>query len=206
MAALPLPEKTNISVTTNRASGPARDVKQREHTAAAEKPREFDFDRVFLEQYARVYAIVVRIVGDRAEAEDLALETFWQLHRRPPAADRDTASSPYGAWLYRVATNLGLNALRARKRRERYELEAGQEADTQRGGDPAGEAAAEEERERVRQVLGQMDARQAQLLLLRHSGMSYGDLAAALNLSPNSIGTLLARAQREFERRYKGAT
>lgn len=194
-------------MTTNRASGPARDSRQREQPAAGAKSRGLDFDLVFLEQYSRVYSILVRIVGDRAEAEDLALEAFWQLHRRPPMPARaDTASSPYGGWLYRVATNLGLNALRARKRRQRYELEAGQEALARRGGDPVGEAVAEEERELVRQVLAQMDARQAQLLLMRHSGMSYGDLATALNLSPNSIGTLLLRAEREFERRYKGAT
>jgi RNA polymerase sigma-70 factor (ECF subfamily) len=162
-----------------------------------------NFERVFLEQYPRVYAVLVRIVGDRAEAEDLALETFWQLHRRPPSMRH---SQSLGGWLYRVATNLGFNALRARKRRERYELEAGAEAIIQvAAGDPAEDVAAQEERDRVRQVLGQMDSRQAQLLLMRHSGMAYEELAAALEVSPNSIGTLLARAEREFEKKWQTA-
>lgn len=189
-------------MTTKRASGPAHDAKPREQPTVTAGLSKIDFNRIFLEQYPRVHAVLVRIVGDRAEAEDLALETFWQLYRRPPEVLR--APDPAG-WLYRVATNLGLNALRARKRRERYELEAGAEVLTRGDDDPEGAAAAEEERESVRRVLGQMDSRQAQLLLMRHSGMSYGELASALRLSPNSIGTLLVRAQREFEKRFKGA-
>jgi RNA polymerase sigma-70 factor (ECF subfamily) len=170
---------------------------------SAESPRS-NFERVFLEQYPRIYALLVRLVGDRAEAEDLALETFWQLHRRPPAVRH---SQSLGGWLYRVATNLGLNALRARKRRERYELEAGTDALMQQSiGDPEGDATAQEERDRVRQVLGQMDSRQAQLLLMRHSGMAYEELAEALQVSPNSIGTLLVRAEREFEKKWQTAS
>ncbi len=160
------------------------------------------FERVFLEQYPRVYEVLARLVGDRAEAEDLTLETFWRLHRNPPDSKHERN---LGGWLYRVATNLGLNALRARKRRERYELEAGKDVFAHGAADdPADAYAAEEERTRVRQVLAQMDERQAQLLLMRHSGLTYEELAAALGVSPNSIGTLLARAEREFEKRYKG--
>jgi len=169
--------------------------------AISAEVRESNFERVFLDQYPRVYAALVHLVGDRAEAEDLALDTFWQLHRRLPDL-RGTQN--LGGWLYRVATNLGLNALRARKRRERYEVEAGANAlSTQPAGDPEQMVAAQEERERVRHVLGQMDSRQGQLLLLRHSGMSYEEIAAALGVSPNSIGTLLVRAEREFEKRWQ---
>ncbi len=58
----------------------------------------------------------------------------------------------------------------------------------------------------MRQALARMDSRQAQLLLLRHSGLGYSELGAALGLSPNSIGTLLVRAEREFEKRYLEVT
>jgi RNA polymerase sigma-70 factor (ECF subfamily) len=156
---------------------------------------------VFLEQYPRVYQVLVRLVGDSAEAEDLALETFWRLHQSPPDSKR---AHNLGGWLYRVATNLGLNALRARKRRARYELEAGQDIYAPRTrDDPENAYAFEEKRAQVRQVLALMDERQAQLLLMRHSGMAYDELAAALGVSPNSIGTLLVRAEREFERRWR---
>jgi RNA polymerase sigma-70 factor (ECF subfamily) len=49
-----------------------------------------------------------------------------------------------------------------------------------------------------------LDRRQAQLLILRYSGLSYRELAVALGVSENSIGTLLVRAEREFEKRFRG--
>jgi RNA polymerase sigma-70 factor, ECF subfamily len=182
-------------VTTNNARGSVYEASRAERTADS------PLERVFLEQYPRVLSVLVRLVGDRAEAEDLALETFWRLHQQPP---RRRNEHQLGGWLYRVATNLGLNALRARRRRERYELEGGQMVLVQNhADDPVESLAAEEERAGVRQVLAQMDERQAQLLLMRHSGMAYAELAAALGVSPHSIGSLLVRAEREFERRYR---
>ena len=160
-----------------------------------------DFEAIFLEHWPRVYGVLLRLVGDHAEAEDLALETFWRLHTRPP---QNESSLNVGGWLYRVATNFGLNAIRAWKRRERYEMEAGRwDAEVNGEADPAEAAAQAEERRRVRRVLRGMDQRQAQLLILRHSGLSYRELAAALGVSANSIGALLVRAEREFERRYR---
>ena len=55
----------------------------------------------------------------------------------------------------------------------------------------------------VRLALAQMNERQSQLLILRHSGASYNEIARALDLAPASIGPLLVRAEREFEKRYR---
>ena len=160
-----------------------------------------DFEAIFLEHWPRVYGVLLRLVGDYAEAEDLALETFWRLYDRPP---QDESSLNVGGWLYRVATNLGLNAIRAWKRRERYEMEAGLwDAGANADVDPERAVSDAEDRRRARLVLRDMDQRPAQLLILRHSGLSYRELAAALGVSENSIGTLLIRAEREFERRYR---
>ena len=148
-------------------------------------------------------AVLFRLVGDRDEAEDLALEVFLRLHRSPPT-ERPDSSSNLGGWLYRVATNLGLNALRARKRRQHYEQQAGKHAlETTSVANPAAIAERNDERERVQRVLLQIKPRSAQLLTLRYSGFSYAELADTLNVSPRSIGTLLARAEREFERAYR---
>lgn len=51
-----------------------------------------------------------------------------------------------------------------------------------------------------------MNERQSQLLVLRYSGLSYKEIAQALELSPTSIGPLLLRAEREFETRYQALT
>ena len=160
------------------------------------------FEDLFQEHWTRVCAVLYRLVGERQEAEDLALEAFWRLYRRPPSTG---SPDNLGGWLYRVATNLGLNALRARKRRQRYEQEAGTQALIQEAGwDPATEIERAQERERVRAALAQLKPRSAQLLILRHSGLSYAELAAALDLAPASVGTLLARAEQEFIQHLKG--
>lgn len=184
-------EKPTASGTAKQARGVTTDA-QKIVTDAA-------FNAIFLEHWGAIHRAVMRIVGDQAEAEDLALEAFWRLYQHFPHRAREFN---FGGWLYRVATNLGLNALRARRRRERHELQAAGWGFEANADDAVANVAQAEERARVRAVLGAMDLRQAQLLLLRYSGMSYAELATALNLAPGSVGTLLARAEREFESRY----
>ena len=158
-----------------------------------------DFETIFVEQWSRVYGVVFRLVGDKVEAEDLALETFWQLYRNPPAKRENL-----NGWLYRVAVNLGLNSLRARKRRARYEEEAGSLVyDTNRASEPENEIERAERRREVQAVLVRMKPRSAKLLVLRHSGLSYKELAAAVKVKPSSVGKSLARAEDEFERIYR---
>ncbi len=169
-------------------------------TASVPAPQEADasFETAFREHYPRVYGVLFRLVGDRAEAEDLALETFWKLWERPPAR-----AESLGGWLYRVAVRLGYNALRAAQRRRRYEENAGQEVLMFNAPvDPAQTAERRARRARVRAALSQMPPREAQLLILRHSGLAYKELAEALGVAPGSVGTLLARAEKEFERLY----
>lgn len=161
------------------------------------------FDELFVEHWPAVYGVLLRLVGDPAEAEDLALETFLRLHRQYPLPE---TGFNLGGWLYRVATNLGLRSIRSLKRREQYELAAGKNAlETASENQPAEILDQEEERRVARTILAGMDKRQAQLLVMRHSGVSYKEIAAALNLSPTSIGPLLLRAEREFEKRYREA-
>jgi RNA polymerase sigma factor (sigma-70 family) len=159
------------------------------------------FEEAFLANWMHIYRVLLRLVGDPAEAEDLALETFLRLYQRPPRMDE---SLNLGGWLHRVATNLGLHSIRSYQRRERYELTAGKGALEESVERHPGEVLAEEEERRaVRQVLSRMNERQAQLLVMRYSGMAYKEIAAALGVSPASVGPLLLRAEREFEKRYR---
>jgi RNA polymerase sigma-70 factor (ECF subfamily) len=157
-----------------------------------------DFDSLFQENWARICALLFRLVGDWSEAEDLALDVFWRLYRRPPRSNHNLSG-----WLYRVATNLGFNALRSRRRRREYEEQAGHEAlERASPSDPAEVIQRRQTAESVRDTLSLMKPRSASILILRHSGMSYAEIAEALDLAPGSIGTLLARAEREFEANY----
>lgn len=158
-----------------------------------------EFEELFQVHWERVYGVLFRLLGDQGEAEALALEVFWRLYCQPPPGQARNLAG----WLYRVAINLGFNALRAFKRRSQYEERAGLSVEQSALSDPAAALEQADEREQVRAVLRQMKPRSAELLLLRYSGLSYREVATALDLSPASIGTLLARAEREFEQRYR---
>ena len=181
--------------------GSMKRLKTETAETATNESRSVEFERLFLEHWASVYRVLHRLVGDPAEAEDLALEAFMRLFRQ---TDRQTAGINTGGWLYRVATRLGLHSIRSWKRREHYELTAGRYAleETDQSS-PAEILAQEEERHQVRLVLSRMNERQSQILILRHSGLSYKEIAEALNLMPASIGPLLVRAEREFEKQYR---
>jgi RNA polymerase sigma-70 factor, ECF subfamily len=171
-----------------------------EHAGAISPPaaREAEFEALFLQHYSRVYGVLYRLVGNKTEAEDLALETFWKLWDQPPPR-----SANLGGWLYRVASRLGFNALRAAHRRLRHEGEAGIiTLDRQAAPDPQREAERDDERRQARAALGRLSERHAQLLILRYSGLSYKEIAAALDVAPGSVGTLLARAEHEFEKQF----
>jgi len=172
---------------------------RRAEDSAAEQAR-IDFEAVFQQNWQPLCAVIYRIVGDWTEAEDIALEAFLQLHSRPPAQ----AGPQLSGWLYRVGTNMGLNALRSRSRRNYYEAQAAvQETLERMVDDPAGLMERRQERELVQAVLAAMKSRSAQLLILRQAGLSYAEIAQVLSVAPGSVGALLARAEAEFAQLYR---
>jgi RNA polymerase sigma-70 factor (ECF subfamily) len=156
---------------------------------------EADFRAVFLQHYARIVDILVRLLCDRSHAEDLANDAFWRLYQQPALR----VDGNIGGWLYRTATNLGIDALRASGRRRQREEAAGRMAHQEHvAGGPLDDLLREEKRRRVRQVLSSIKPAQAQLLILRSSGLSYKELAEALDVKTSGIGTMLNRAEEEF--------
>jgi RNA polymerase sigma-70 factor, ECF subfamily len=151
-----------------------------------------DLEIIFRAQYRRICHVVARVVRDHARAEDLAVEVFLKFSR-----NRKAQGSRAEGWLYRTAVRMGLDELRRRERRSRYErlLGFGSRVLT-----PEEIHAATEEQNKVRLVLGMLPRRQSELLLLRSLDLSYAEVAAALDLNPASIGTLTARAQKAFRK------
>jgi RNA polymerase sigma-70 factor, ECF subfamily len=167
--------------------------------AGADQEGERLFEVAFQQNWERIVSLLTRLVDDPDEAQDLALEVFWRLYNNPPKHGLNL-----GGWLHRVALNLGYNALRAARRRSSYENIGGRElCNTNSENNPAHLTELSEERRLVRFALAKMKPRQAKLLILRHSGFSYADVAAILSLKASSIGALLARAEDEFERIYR---
>jgi RNA polymerase sigma-70 factor (ECF subfamily) len=165
-------------------------------------PDPTEFDALFLAHYDGVYRLLYRIAGTREEAEDLAQEAFLRLAQQRFQSDR---GHNVRAWLYRVATNLAYNALRSQTRRTRREAETFQAAalTAAAADDPAEAVAQAAERMTVRRILAHLPERQARLLLLRHSGLSYRELAEAVGCATSSVGALLARAETAFEAAYR---
>jgi RNA polymerase sigma factor (sigma-70 family) len=159
---------------------------------------ETGFRAVFLEHYARIVTILVRLLGDRSRAEEVANDAFWRLYRQPALQ----IDGNVGGWLYRTATNLGIDILRSSVRRRQLEEAAGRLGNELTPAGPLDDLLRKEKCRRVREVLSQIKPAQAQLLTLRSCGLSYKELADALEVKPTSIGTMLNRAEEEFRSRY----
>src|SRR5215471_3287861 len=156
--------------------------------------RPLDFESQFRAHYGKIARVIARVTRDPGRAEELAVEVLWKYWRTPRAQGEQA-----GGWLYRTAVRTALNELRSRLRSNHHE----RLSDATPGApDPEQVRAAAEEQEHVRIVLSALDPRQAELLLLRGSGLSYTELAAVLELNPASVGTLISRAQQAFRKEY----
>ncbi len=146
-----------------------------------------DLEAVFRSHYARVVAVAARVLGSRDQAEDVAQEVFLSFGR---------SSVPAGeaaGWLTVAATHTALNLLRSTRRRSARE-EAADDGPTV-APDVADVVVTRDERSAVRAALTRLPHKQAAALVLRHSGLSYAEVAAALSMSPGSVGTTVRRAE-----------
>jgi RNA polymerase sigma-70 factor (ECF subfamily) len=147
-----------------------------------------DLDEIFRRDYQRVVGVAARVLGSRDQAEDVAQEVFLSFGR---------SSVPAGearGWLCVAAAHTALNLLRSGRRRASREETAAVARDAVVS-DVAEAVVTLEERSRVRAALARLPHKQAVALVLRHSGLSYADIAAALGLSPGSVGTTVRRAE-----------
>lgn len=146
-----------------------------------------DLEQVFRSAYPRVVAVAARVLGSRSEAEDVAQEVFLTFGRSAvPAAEAS-------GWLSVAAAHTALNHLRTGRRRASREVAAGNGAAV--APDVADAVVTLDERRRVRAALARLPRRQAVALVLRHSGLSYAEVASVLDLSPGSVGTTVRRAE-----------
>jgi len=169
-------------------------------------PVEFDrsapktFDELFLALYPRIVSILRRMLGDPGRAEEIANEAFLRLHSNvlPPVARKNLPG-----WVYRTAMHLGIDDLRARARRQRWEQEASRSVSPSTTAHDGLQLVLRAERQkRVRIVLAKLKPEWAEALLLRATGYSYREIASHLNVPITSIGAMLLRAEASFEKCY----
>jgi RNA polymerase sigma-70 factor (ECF subfamily) len=162
------------------------------------------FEALFLRHYDRVYNILYRLLGNRADAEDVAQQVFLKLYYSPRRVRLAGDEASVAGWLYRVAVNAGYNMLRSQKRERARRDKGGWLWLLSRSpADPEEITESKDAQGRVRFILAELKPRDAMLLILRYSGLSYQELAVAFDLSPGSIGSMLTRAERAFAKKYR---
>ncbi|HWF09964.1 MAG TPA: sigma-70 family RNA polymerase sigma factor [Bryobacteraceae bacterium] len=167
---------------------------------AGPPPADKSFELLFLEHYPRLVRMLIRLVGNSGQAEELASDAFYRLHRH---RNQYGAEENPAGWLYRTGMNLGLDALRANSRRVRREEEAWQSAPSSPpAGNPLYQLLAEEQRERVRTVIARLKPIQGQVLLMGSSGFTCREIAALVGARPDSLYVLISRARAQFEKEY----
>lgn len=137
------------------------------------------------------FRVALRMLGDRAEAEDLAQEALLRLWKIAP--DWRTGEAKVSTWLYRVVTNLATDRLR---RRRGIGLDEAPEM-------PDGAASAVEQMidgdraAALDAALAQLPARQRQAVVLRHlEGLSNPEIATAMEIGVEAVESLTARGKR----------
>ncbi len=151
---------------------------------------------------------VSRLVGDRALGEDLAQEVFLRVYQ---ARERYQPEAKFTTWLYRIATNLALNAIRDRK----PEVTAAAAEDDPDGAAIAARLAdsrptAEQQlmardRERmIRQAVEALPEKQrAAVILHKYQDVEYRQIAKILETSESAVKSLLFRAYESLRGRLE---
>lgn len=138
-----------------------------------------------------------RILGDDAEAEDMAQEVFLRLWRH--GAKFDAGRAKLSTWLYRIAVNLCIDRLRGRRETSSNEV-------------PEQEAPPQQERtlqegqlaEHVDQALQSLPERQRMALVLFHyQELTMSETAEILDSSVEAVESLLGRAHRTMKKQLE---
>jgi RNA polymerase sigma-70 factor (ECF subfamily) len=152
---------------------------------------------------ARLVGVLTHLLGRPEEAEDLAQEVFLRVYRSR-AKYRPTAK--FSTWLFTIANNLALNALRSRRRKPVVPLPAHDSgplgarpaeqlvADSQ--ATPTRRLVQQELSDVVRAALDGLNERQKLAVVLnKFEGMGYAEIADVMGLTPKAVKSLLSRAR-----------
>lgn len=161
------------------------------------------FGAIVDEYQKNVYNLALRMTGNPEDAQDMSQEAFIKAFNSLASFRGDSKLS---VWLYRIVSNVCLDFLRSRKRRQTVSLNM----DDGEGGSseleiPDLSAMPEEElnrrltREAVRKGLLSLPEDQREILLLREiEGLSYDEIAQALELEAGTVKSRIFRARKRL--------
>ena len=163
---------------------------------------ELSFELLLRKYRTPVINFLYRMVRDSAIAEDLAQEVFLRVYR---ARQEYAPSAKFTTWMFRIATNLALNALRDNRYRQ-LEVSIDQPVETNESEQPALEVAdsapsaeqqlvARTRTELIRNAINVLPEKQrAAVLLHKYQELDYCEIAKILGCSESALKSLLFRA------------
>jgi len=153
---------------------------------------------------------LTKICRNREQAKDLFQETFRKVHEKA----HTLRSSQFKSWLYTIATRVAMDGLRKQKRVRMISLNQQVDCDgdncpelgavmvADECDDPSQEAAKAEQKELVRRAVESLPDRQrVTLVLAYYQGLSYREVATALDCSIGTVKTQMFRALRTLAQR-----
>ncbi|HET7451605.1 MAG TPA: sigma-70 family RNA polymerase sigma factor [Thermoanaerobaculia bacterium] len=173
---------------------------------------EGDLFPVLVRRYqTRIVAHLARVVGSREEGLDLSQEIFLKVFQALP---RYNAEYKFSTWIFRIASNAGIDFLRKRRIRT-VSMDApppgeGDEAPAARefpaaGLDPYGELRNEERRAKIGREIAALPPEFRELIALRHfAGLSYEEIADTKKMPLGTVKNKLFRARAVLKSRLAG--
>ena len=172
------------------------------------------FRRIVQRNQAKVYAMIFRVIGNHAQAEDLSQEVFLRIFR---TAQRYKPMAKFSTWLYRIAANVALNAIRAKRKLKVAGLDVPDEEDgsrwhrdvpDKRSRSPQTRLDGAELQARLDEAISSLPENQRIAITLnQYEHMSYQEIAEVLDCSTMAVKSLLSRARcnlRDAMVRYLG--
>jgi RNA polymerase sigma factor (sigma-70 family) len=157
------------------------------------------FDALYEQLRPALYGLAYRVIGDRGESDEVVQEALLRLSTHEVLARPE---DEVAAWARRVCVNLAFNRRRSAARSFARDQLVGRLEQGGNGADPAVAVLQREGQDEVRRALAELPERQRECLLLRHSGYSYAEIAATLEIAIGSVGVLLARGEKMFRETY----
>jgi RNA polymerase sigma-70 factor (ECF subfamily) len=156
-----------------------------------------EIERLFREFHTPLVRYLTRQLNDADLAEELAQETFVRAMRHQPLVHER-------AWLFAVATNLIRDLIRRETRQRRHLMAL--HADAAHASKETDDVSPDDARRAVlaREALHDIPERDRAALYMSQEGLNYQEIAAALGLSVQSVGTTLTRARKKVVRSYEG--
>ena len=165
------------------------------------------FDDFVLRYSANVYALLMRLTEDEEEARDLTQDTFLSALK---AIKNFRGEADLKTWLYRIAVNESRNRFRWWKRQNRNstvsldaENTTGQTMEVADSSENPEAATLRREREQaLRQALSELSTNFREVIVLRDiEGLSYEEVAVALETNVGTIKSRLARGREELRKK-----